>query len=203
MIKLYTMKKYLPVLLLIIFPFLLIKDFPLMWVRYFFATVIVIYLFYQAFTKYNFKQLGYFKPTKQDYLFFLPTLPFLFLLLMLFIRFKLSHFCPPEPLAILEETPAWLYLLAYVLIGGAVEEIIYRPFLINHLEKILENKKLVFILSVALFSLLHIAWGAQLVLGSFFFGIYVVWWFMKTRNIILITIVHILIGSAVMFFCFI
>ncbi|HUV42665.1 MAG TPA: CPBP family intramembrane glutamic endopeptidase [Patescibacteria group bacterium] len=197
------MKKYLIILLFSIFPFLLIKDLPLMWVRYFFVTIFVIFLFYQTFTKYNFKQLGYFKPTKQDYLFFLPMIPFSFLLLMLFIRFKLSYFCPPEPLTILEKIPTWLYLLIYALINTPVQEVIYRPFLINHLEMVLKNKKLIFILSVTLFSLLHLAWGAQLVLGSFFFGIYVVWWFMKTRNVVFITIAHILIGLIIMYFCFI
>lgn len=196
-------QKYLPILLLIIFPFFLIKDLPLLWVRYLVGLGIIIYLLAQAFLKYSFKQLGFFKPTREDFFYFLPALPFLFLLLILAIRLKLFYLCPPEPLAIPEETPAWLFLLTYALINAPVQEVIYRSFLVNHLGETLGNKKLVFILSVALFSLVHIAWRAQFILGSFFLGIYIVWWFMKTRNIVLIMIAHILVGLTVIYFCFI
>lgn len=194
-------QRYLTILLLLIFPFLLIKELPLLWARYLVGLGIIIYLLAQSFLKYDLKQLGFTKPSKADWLYFLPVIPFTFLIL--FSKFKLFKFCPPEPLVIPEGTPAWLYLSVYALISTPVQELIYRPFLINHLEEMLHNKKFIFILSVVLFSLLHIAWRAYFVFGSLVVGIYLVWWFMRTRNIVLITIAHILAGMVVVYICFI
>lgn len=195
------MRRYLIILLLIIFPFLLIKDLPLMWVRYSIATIIVAYLFYQTFTIYDFRQLGFFKPTKWDYFYF--ALASIFALLLPFLILRLPNFCPPEPLGFSKETPAWLLLSIYGLINAIGQEVIYRSFLINHLESVLRNKTLILIIGAVLFSLLHTAWGVYFIFASLLVGAYFVWWFMHTRNIVLITVLHIPMTIFVIYTCFV
>jgi len=193
------MKKYLVVLLLVIFPFLLIRSLPLIWLRYLVATTIVVYLFYRFFREYDFKQLGFFKPTKKDYLY----LAFASLVLLAsFLIIKLPGSCPPEPLGFPERTPAWLLLLVYGVANALGQEIVYRSFLVNYLEETLKRRELVLLVGAALFSLLHIPWQTNFVLGSLLVGFYFVWWFMQTRNIVLIMILHIPMTVFVIYSCY-
>lgn len=171
-----------------------------MWIRYLIASSIILYLFIQTFSKYNLKQLGFFKPTKWDYFYFVLT-PFL--ILVPFLVFRLPNFCPPEPLGFPKTTPVLLLLFVYGLVNAVGQELIYRSFLINHLEETFNDKKLVLILGAVLFSLLHVAWGAYFVLGALIVGIYLVWWFMNTRNIVLITLLHIPMSMLAIYICFI
>jgi len=116
---------------------------------------------------------------------------------------NIPNFCPPEPLGFPEKTPTWLLFLTYGLVFALGQEIIYRAFLINYLERIFNNRKLVLIIGAVLFSLLHLAWGAYFVLGALTAGIYLVHWFMRTRNIVLISILHIPMGILAIYLCFI
>lgn len=192
--------KYL-IFLLIIFPFLLVRDFPLLWLRYLLALAIFIYLLFQAWKKYDPKKLGFFKPTRQDFFFLIPVFPIIFLSWLL--RARLSALCPPEPLAIPASLPAWLYLSVYALVSAPAQELIYRSFLINFLSEMTKNKKLVFLWSTLLFSFLHLAWQTFYLLGSLLLGAYFVAWFLKTKNVLLITLAHILIGLLFSSICFI
>lgn len=76
--------------------------------------------------------------------------------------------------------PAIFY---FAVTAGVFEEIIYRAIVTNQLEKMIESKTVVIIISCSIFAGIHWSEGMAKIIFSFFIALPLTLWYMRTRKI--------------------
>jgi len=93
-----------------------------------------------------------------------------------------------------------LFYLFYILISCPIQELLYRSILNKYLDEFKMNYILKIVIASLLFSLLHIIYMDTLTLVfTFIIGLYWNYCYYKDKNILGVTISHILIGVATIF----
>lgn len=89
-------------------------------------------------------------------------------------------------------------LLLYWLISAPLQELLFRAYYINRLEKVIKNNTFIILISSFVFALVHIPFGSWfLTLGSFVLGIILASHFLKYRNIATMIVTHSWFGSII------
>lgn len=89
-----------------------------------------------------------------------------------------------------------IYFLYYLILGALTQEFGYRVFLLQRLRSISYNKTFLLLSNSLLFALLHSLHKDWLILaGTFLFGMYLTWVYMKHPNILSSTLAHGIVGA--------
>jgi len=193
------MKKFLPLLFFLLFPFLLLVGLPFTVLRYILIGLLGVSVVIYSSKKYDLSKLGFLEGFRTSHLpLILSTILIAFAIFIL--KSRLVGLCPSEePFRFLVGMPFWFIFATYALVSVPFQELVYRSFLVNLLEELRIGKKLILLIGAILFALVHIAWGKYAVFGTFWLGIYWVWLFMRTRSFWLLFLSHLIIGSTAVF----
>lgn len=193
------MKKFLPFLFFLLFPFLFLESLPFTVLRFILIGLLGVSVAIYSLRNYDLSKLGLLEGFKASHLsLILSTIFIAFAIFILRPWFATS--CPSgEPFRFLVGMPLWFIFTTYALVSVPFQELVYRSFLVNFQEELRVDKKLILLIGAILFALVHIAWGRGVVFGMFWLGIYWVWLFMKTRSFWLLYVSHLIIGSTAVF----
>ena len=90
------------------------------------------------------------------------------------------------------------FFLYYFLLGAASQEFGFRGYLLIQLKKVFKSPVLIIITNALLFAWLHaLHQDIFITIGTFFFGAYLTWAYLKQPNIIAASLAHGLVGAVI------
>lgn len=96
-----------------------------------------------------------------------------------------------------------IFFIYYFLLGAISQEFAYRGYLLVRLKQIFRSPVLIIIVNSLLFSWVHVLHkDISVMIGTFFFGVYLTWVYLKSPNIFAASLVHAIVGALVIIFGF-